>query len=94
MKTYPIPESMCDMHDGDEWALAAILGERVVALRYLADIAPRAIVDQLNEVTAEFSIRQWLRKKPMELHELQALGEVSVGIVSSDGFGEAWGVQH
>ncbi|CAM3873642.1 hypothetical protein [Bordetella tumulicola] len=90
MKIYPIPESVCDTHDGDEWALAAILGERVVALRYLSDTAPRAIVDQLNEAEPEFSIRQWLRKEPMALCELRALGDVSAAVVSSDGFAEVW----
>jgi len=93
MKIYPLPESMCDTHDGDEWALAAILGGRVVALRYLSDIAPSTVVAQLNESSAEFSIRQWLRKEPMELCGLRALGAVSTGIVSSDGFTETWAVQ-
>lgn len=90
MKTYPLPESMCDTHDGDEWALAAILGERVVALRYLSDIPSLVVVTQINGPSAEFSIRQWLHEKPMELRELQVLGKVSAGVVSSDGFAEVW----
>ncbi|QHS35586.1 hypothetical protein GWQ43_05620 [Alcaligenes faecalis] len=93
MQIYPIPESLCDTYDGEEWALAAIHGERVVALRYLSDIAPSAVVDQINGASAEFSIREWLRKSPMELCQLHALGAVSAGLVSSDGFAEAWVVQ-
>jgi len=89
MKIYPLPEAVCDSHCGDEWALAAIRGERVVALSYLSDIAPPAVIDQLHGTAAEFSVRQWLRKEPMALCELRALGDVSVGIVSSDGFAEA-----
>lgn len=80
---YPIPEYLQDTHDGDEWAIAAILGGRVVALRYIADIAPEIEL-------IESAIKQWLARDPIDLHELQALGDVSVGIVTSDGFEASW----
>jgi len=85
MNTYLLPESVSDTHDGDEWAIAAILGNRVVALRYLSDVEP-AIT--LNEA----SIRQWLLGKPLPLRELLALGPVSIGMIGADGFLECWRV--
>lgn len=89
MPTYPIPECLADSHDGDEWAIAAIMAGRVVALYYIADVAPH-IPGQYDDPEAEFLIRQWLRKDPMHLRELQALGNVSAGIVGSGHFEERW----
>ena len=63
---YPIPEYLADSHDGDEWAIAAILGERVVALRYVSDVAPAI---QLTES----AIRRWLDSNPIDLGKLEAL---------------------
>lgn len=85
MATYPIPEYLQDSHDGDEWAIAAILGGRVVALRYISDIAPE-ITQFLGGKAAGFAFRRWIGSEPTELRELQALGPVSVGIVGADGF--------
>jgi|GEM_PF-2036765 len=83
MPTYPIPEYLQDSHDGDEWAIAAVPGERVVALRYISDFAPEVDL-------TEQAIRIWLDSSPIDLHELQALGDVSVGVVSGDGFEARW----
>ena len=83
MHIYPIPEYLSGTYDGDEWALAAILGERVVALLYIADIAPDV------PLNAE-SIKQWTLTDPVDLLELQLLGAVSVGTVGSNGFTEVW----
>lgn len=80
---YSIPESLQDSHDGEEWAIAAILGGRVVALRYISDIAPEI------ELT-ESAIREWLNDSPIELRELQSLGNVNTGIVTAEGFVERW----
>jgi len=93
MTTYPIPEYLCGTSDGADWALGVIVGERVVALSYLACIGPASVIDQLDGAGAEFAIRQWLHKSPLELRELQALGDVSVGVVTTDGFVEAWMVE-
>lgn len=83
MRTYPIPEILSGTHDGEEWALAAILGDRVVALLYIADIAPALKLDAT-------SIKEWTLTDPTDLLELQLLGAVSVGIVNVDGFTEMW----
>ncbi|WP_415818797.1 hypothetical protein [Bordetella tumbae] len=80
---YPIPESLQDSHDGDEWAIAAILDGRVVALRYISDIAPQIALEAQP-------ITEWLYSDPLELRELQALGPVGVGLVGPDGFELQW----
>ncbi|OZI57684.1 hypothetical protein [Bordetella genomosp. 4] len=80
---YSIPESLQDSHDGEEWAIATILGGRVVALRYLADVAP-------DLELIEPAIKEWLASNPIELRELQALGPVSVGVVGVQGFDQRW----
>ena len=94
VQIYPIPEALSDTHDGEEWALAVILGKRAVALRYLSDIAPPIVFDQVDGLSAEASIQQWLCNRPLELRELQAFGAVSVGMVSAAGFVELWAVSH
>jgi hypothetical protein len=82
---YPIPEYLHDSHDGDEWAIAAILGGRVVALRYISDIAPEIELD-------ETAIRKWLDSQPIDMRELQALGDVHAGTINSDGLNARWKV--
>lgn len=80
---YPIPESLQDTHDGDEWAIAAILGGRVVALRYISDVA--------SEIEpTESAIKAWLKTNPIYLRELQALGPANLGVVGADGFLSKW----
>lgn len=91
MANYPIPEYLQDSHDGDEWAIAAILEGRVVALRYISDIAPE-LLPFLDTTSAEFVIKRWVQKAPTDLSELQALGNVSAGIVTAEGFNERWGL--
>jgi hypothetical protein len=87
MSRYPIPEYLINSSDGNEWAIAAILESRVVALLYLEDIAPDA-ARYMDTPSAEFVIRRWAQGKPKDLLELQALGPVSVGMVTVDGFVE------
>jgi len=87
MATYPIPESLSDTYDGAEWAIAAILSGRVVALRYIADIAPEIAQD-------EAAIRRWALCKPPEVRELQALGTLSAGLISAEGFEESWQIDN
>ena len=83
MKTYPIPETLEKSYKGSGWALAAILDGQVVAIRYLSDIAP-AISEQLGGDHDGFFIRQWIQTADAGpfVRELQALGEVSVGMCS------------
>ncbi|CAM4096125.1 hypothetical protein BOTU111921_11495 [Bordetella tumbae] len=87
--TYPIPESLSDTHEGAEWALAAILGDRLVGLLYLSTVAP-ALVEHLDTPSSEFVIKRWVQTAPADLRELQALGDVSAGIVTEDGFEARW----
>lgn len=79
---YPIPEYLQDSRDGDEWAIAAVLGERVVALRYIADIAPE--ITQFLD--SQVAFRRWLASDPVKISELNELGDVSVGFVTAEGF--------
>lgn len=86
MNTYPIPESLSGQYHGAGWALAAITGGQVVALRYIRDVA-EAISDQIDEAGgshAGFFVRQWLQTDEAGpiVREMQALGEVSAGMCS------------
>lgn len=89
MTIYPLPESIADSHDGDEWAIAALMAGRVVALLYLSDVAPE-IVGHLDTPAVEFVVKRWTQTAPDALLELQALGDVSAGTVTADGFEERW----
>jgi len=89
MSTYPLPEYLSDFHDGNEWAIAAIMGSRVVALLYVADITPE-IARHLDTPAAEFVIKRWAQSSPTDLLELRQLGDVSAGIVSAEGFSKHW----
>lgn len=82
-----MPEYLQDSHDGDEWAVASILEGRVVALLYLSDIAPE-LGSHVDAPSAEFMIRQWARKATDDLRQLQQLGTVSAGAVTTDEFAE------
>lgn len=86
MNVYPIPDATASQYHGAGWALAAITGGQVVALRYIRDVA-EAISDQIDEAGgshAGFFVRQWLQTDEAGpvVRELQALGEVSVGMCS------------
>lgn len=89
MATYPIPECLAGTHIGNEWAIAAIFGDRVVALRYLTDIAPELSARSSDSDIAP-AIKSWLRQEAKELRDLQALGDIATGIVTGDGFVEKW----
>lgn len=79
-----ITDAVAHQYHGAGWALAAIVGGEVVAIRYIADIAPE-IDEQLDTDHASFFIRQWLNAPAAAPHvrELQALGSVSVGMCSA-----------
>jgi len=86
---YPIPDILDNAYQGSGWAMAAILDEQVVALRYLADVAP-AIADQVAEggPHADFFLRQWLGTTEAAhlVRELQVLGRVCFGMCSGREF--------
>ena len=83
MTAYKIPESLASAYHGAGWALAAVLDGQVVALRYIEDVAP-VIAEQMGGAHDAFFIRQWIQTTEASqiVRELQALGEVSVGMCS------------
>lgn len=86
MKTYPIPETLASAYHGAGYALAAIVGDQLVALRYVEDLAP-----ELGDVLAEGgtasrqAVQEWIVSDAAgpTVRELQALGDVSVGMCGS-----------
>lgn len=89
MTTYPVSEYLANLRQGDEWAIASILLGRIVALLYISNIASE-LVEHLDTPSAEFMIKRWVQTAPADLLELQALGNVSAGIVTAEGFEERW----
>lgn len=87
VKVYKISESLASQYHGAGWVLAAIAGGQVVALRYVADVAPPQIADHITEggPHARFFVGQWVQTAEAGpvVRELQALGQVSVGMCSS-----------
>lgn len=86
MKTYPIPEAVAGQYHGAGYALAATAGGQLVALRYLADVAP-----DLDEPLADggqmarAAVQRWIASDAAgpTVRELQALGDVHAGMCSS-----------
>lgn len=87
MNVYKITAALADQYHGAGWALAAITGGQVVALRYVTDVAPDAVADAVADggPHAAFFVRQWLGTSEAGpvVRELQALGQVSVGMCSA-----------
>lgn len=85
MRTYPIPESLDAAYKGSGWALVAILNEAVVGIKYFEDVAPG-----LNLDAPYSSIPSWMGSVAATsvVRELQALGQVSIGMVSNWTFTE------
>ncbi|MDR0275947.1 MAG: hypothetical protein LBI48_11540 [Burkholderiaceae bacterium] len=86
-KVFKIPDTLGSAYHGCGWALAASAGGQLVALRYINDIAPGQLIDALEEDKgehAEFFVRQWLQTEESgkAVRELQALGDVHVGMCS------------
>lgn len=86
MNVYKIPDAIAGQYHGAGYALAAIINGQLVALRYIEDVAP-ALEEQLAEggSTARVAIMEWINwpdASPV-VRELQALGEVSVGMCST-----------
>lgn len=86
MKVRPIPEALASQYHGAGYALAAIAGGQLVALRYVEDAAP-----ELGDVLAEGgsaarrAVQAWIVSDAAgpTVRELQALGDVSVGMCSA-----------
>lgn len=80
---YKIEESLSDKYHGAGYALAAICKDKVIDIRYVRDVAP-SIADELDGDHDEFFIRQWMQTQECGnvVRELQALGDVSIGMCS------------
>jgi len=87
MNVFKIGDSLENQYKGAGYALAAVVAGQVVALRYVEDVASGEIADALIDPGAHgaFFVRQWLNSAEAApvVRELQALGEVSVGMCSS-----------
>lgn len=88
MTTYPVPEGLAPQYHGCGWALAAVAGGQLVKLVYLADASPT--FDQMMQQPGAdnhgaFFARQVLALPELGpvVRELQALGQISVGMLSS-----------
>jgi hypothetical protein len=86
---YKINDNLSKEYNGSGYALAAILDGQVVSIRYLADVAP-IIADHLDGPNARFFVRQWIQSADSGqiVRELQALGDVSIGMLSGWEFTE------
>lgn len=87
LKTYKITEAVEAQYKGAGWALAAITGGQVVALRYLNAVANESVNEEIFEFpsAAQIPITRWLDDAAARavVRELQALGEVSIGMCGS-----------
>ena len=85
MNVYPIPDATASQYHGAGWALAAITGGKLVDLRYVSDLAPD-LADDLIEggSIARAAVQRWIASDSAApaVRELQALGEVAVGMCS------------
>jgi hypothetical protein len=89
---YPINDAVASQYKGAGYALAAVTGGQIVALRYVRDVAPAQVSDAVDEggAHAPFFVRQWIGSAEAGpvVRELQALGDVLVGMCSSREFVE------
>ena len=85
MKAYKISDSIADQYHGYGLALAAIVNGQPVRLIYLRDVVPEGMQEHLESQHGQFFVRQWLQTDAAApvVRELQALGQVSVGMCSA-----------
>lgn len=83
MNTYEVPDALEDAYKGAGLALIATKGGAMIAIRYLADVAPNASqeVESLQSVIESGVLAPVVR-------ELQALGDVHIGMLSGWEFTE------
>ena len=86
MTVYPIHDALAGQYHGAGYALAATAGGQMVALRYLVDVAPE-LDEPLSEggQTARAAVQSWIKSDAAgaAVRELQALGDVRVGMWSA-----------
>lgn len=84
---YKVPEGLASQYKGSGWALVAVSGGQLVKLVYLADVSP-AFEQMMQQPGADnhgaFFARQALSLPDVgpTIRELQALGQISVGMLS------------
>lgn len=95
MNTHAIPESLSHQYHGAGWVLAAITGGQLVAMRYVSDLAPELDDDLIDDLIeggsiARAAVQRWIASDSAgpAVRELQALGEVAVGMCSCGEFVE------
>lgn len=93
MKTYQGPEGLASQYHGCGWALGAVSGGQLVRIVYLEDVSPafQAAQEQIGFENHEaFFVKQIVQLAELAptVRELQALGDVSVGMLSSWEFTE------
>lgn len=87
MNIYKIPEALAPQYHGSGWALAAVAGGQLVKLVYLADVSP--VFEQMMQKPGADNHGAFFARQALSLpdvgptiRELQALGGVSVGMLS------------
>lgn len=80
-QTWPIPNHLANSYHGAGWALAAVLDGKVVRIVYLDDVLPDFDPDNVQSAITSEEIAPTVR-------ELQALGAISVGMLSGWEFTE------
>ncbi|KCB25094.1 hypothetical protein [Bordetella hinzii] len=80
MNVFPIPDSLAEAYHGAGWALGAVLGGQLVALRYVADLG----VSVEPGAAGVQAVRAWIESPGAApvVRELQALGRVTIGMCS------------
>ena len=86
-KTYKVPDSLAAQYHGAGWALVAVAGGQLVKLVYLANVSPtfdKLMQQPGADAHGAFFARQVMGMPEVGLvvRELQALGEVSAGMLS------------
>lgn len=87
MRVFKVTDALAPKYRGTGYALAAIAGGQLVDIRYLRDFGQFEIIDQIEDSGphAGFFFKQWLNTSDAAptVRELQAIGEVSAGILSA-----------
>ena len=83
MTVFKIPDSLASKYQGAGYALAASLNGQLIDIRYLSDIFPDDPILFMEDVEDD-DIRGLLENEKIgpTVRELQALGEVHVGMCS------------
>lgn len=87
MKSYKVTDALACQYKGAGWALVAIAGGQLVKLVYLADASPA--FDQMMQQPGADNHGAFLARQVLSLpelgpvvRELQAIGQVSAGMLS------------